>query len=159
MDVNNWNDNRMQEWTVTIERELMRNTVLKLSYTGNHGSNLQQHWDLNSPMARYNYQAATGNLAPTNGDLRRINPNWNLTGSYGVLQHNGYSNANSAQANIERRFTGGLAFQAFYVYTHVADNERHRRILLRTGEYQFQYDERTQRRLCDFRSRKHRDPR
>ena len=119
MDVNNWNDNRMQEWTVTVERELMRNTVLKLSYTGNHGSNLQQHWDVNSPMARYNYQAATGNLAPTNGDLRRINPNWNLTGSYGVLQHNGYSNANSVQANIERRFTGGLAFQAFYVYTHV----------------------------------------
>ena len=118
MDVNNWNDNRMQEWTVTVERELMRNTILKLSYVGNHGSNLQQHWDVNSPMARYNYQAATGNLAPTNADLRRINPNWNLTGSYGVLQHNGFSNSNSAQIDIQRRFSNGLAFQWFYVYTH-----------------------------------------
>ena len=26
----------------------MRNTILKLSYVGNHGSNLQQHWDVNS---------------------------------------------------------------------------------------------------------------
>jgi hypothetical protein len=118
MDVNKWKDNKMQEWTFTIERELMANMIVKVSYIGNHGSNLQQHQDFNAATSRWNYQASTGLLAPTNADLRRVNPNWNLTGSFGPLEHIGYSNAHSAQFDIERRFTNGLAFQFYYVYTH-----------------------------------------
>ena len=118
-DPKNWNDNKAQEWTFTIEREVMRNTVLKLTYAGNHGSNLEQRWYYDTPESKYNYQAATGLLAPTNTDLLRKDPNWNLSnGNAGVLRHNGYSNSNSAQVNLERRFTSGLAFQIFYVYTH-----------------------------------------
>src|SRR6185437_9389308 len=94
------------------------NTVLKLSYIGTHGSNLQQFVDTNAATSRYNYQAQTGLQAPTNADLRRVNPNWNLTGSNGVLEHIGYSNSTSFQADIERRFSNGLAFQFFYTYDH-----------------------------------------
>ena len=35
-------DDRMQQWTITLERELMRNTSLHLTYIGTHGSNLEQ---------------------------------------------------------------------------------------------------------------------
>jgi hypothetical protein len=118
MDVNHWNDDRAQEWTFSVEHELMHNTLVKFAYTGNHGSNLQQSWDTNAPPSKYNYQAQTGLLAPTLAYQRQVNPNWNLTGSTGVLQHNGYSNSNSLQASIERRFASGLSFQLFYVYTH-----------------------------------------
>ena len=118
MDVDKWNDDRVQEWTVTVERALPSNMLVKLAYAGNHGSNLQQHWETNAPISRYNYQASTGLLAPTNADLRRVNPNWNLGGSYGVLAHNGFSNSHSIQFDIEKRFSNGLAFQWFYVYTH-----------------------------------------
>lgn len=117
-DVNHWNDNRMQEWTFTIERELMRNTFVKFSYTGNHGSNLQQNWDYNAPLSRYTYQGSTGQVAPVLAYQRQLDPNWTLTGADGVLRHNGYSNSNSFQAVIERRFAGGLSFQLFYAYTH-----------------------------------------
>jgi Carboxypeptidase regulatory-like domain/TonB dependent receptor-like, beta-barrel len=117
-DVNHWNDNRMQEWTFTLEHQLASNLVLKLSYTGSHGSNLQQNWDVNAPVARYNYQAANGVFAPTQAYLTQLDPNWSLTGADGVLRHNGYSNSTSFQAVLEKRFSQGLAFQFFYVYTH-----------------------------------------
>ncbi len=40
-DHRTWSDNQMQEWNVTFERELMKETALRLSYIGNHGSNLE----------------------------------------------------------------------------------------------------------------------
>ena len=118
MDVNHWANDKVQEWTATIERELRRNMVLKLSYTGNHGSNLQQNWDYNAPISRYNYQAGTGLAAPVLAYQRQVDPNWNLTGSYGILQHNGFSNSHSFQAVLEKRFSTGLSFQVYYAYTH-----------------------------------------
>ncbi len=117
MDVHKWNDNRMQEWTFTVERALMRNVVVKFAYTGNHGSNLQQNWDVNAPLSRYNYQAQVGTIAPSLSQQRQLDPNWRLTGADGVLRHNGYSNNNSLQASIERRLAGGLSFQLFYAFT------------------------------------------
>ena len=54
----------------------MANTALRLSYIGNHGSNLEQRWRWNDPESEYNYQARTGLLRQTNPDLRRVNPNW-----------------------------------------------------------------------------------
>jgi hypothetical protein len=118
MGTQNWADNRMQQWTFTLERQLANNLIVKFSYTGNHGSNLQQNWDFNAPVSRYNYQAQTGVLAPTLAYQTQYNPNWTMTGADGVLQHNGYSNSNSFQAAIDKRFSNGLSFQAFYTYTH-----------------------------------------
>ncbi len=118
MDVNHWSDNKAQEWTLTVERELARNMLVKISYTGNHGSALQQNWDYNAPTSKYNYQALNGVVAPSLTQRRQVNPNWSLTGSYGILEHNGYSNANSFQAAIDKRFANGLQFQWFYVYSH-----------------------------------------
>jgi Carboxypeptidase regulatory-like domain/TonB dependent receptor-like, beta-barrel len=116
-DPHNWADDRMQQWTFTIEHELMKNTALRLSYIGTHGSNLEQRLAWNTAEAAYNYETRTG-LAIEPGaagtDLRRPNPNWNGT----TESHVGYSNSNSLQAEVQRRFSGGLAFQAFYTYNH-----------------------------------------
>ena len=118
MDSKHWNDDRMQEWTFTIERELASNLILKLAYTGNHGSNLQQNWDYNAPVSRYNYQAQSGTLAPTLAYQTQLDPNWVMTGADGVLEHNGYSNTNSLQAVVDKKFSDGLSFQFFYTYSH-----------------------------------------
>jgi hypothetical protein len=117
-DINNWSDNMAQEWTFTIERELMRNTALRLSYIGNHGSNLEQRWRWNDPESEYNYQARTGLLRQTNPDLRRVNPNWTSSCCQGPVRHNGYSNTNTFQVEVQRRYSSGLAFQWFYTYAH-----------------------------------------
>jgi hypothetical protein len=114
-DPHNWADDRMQQWTLNIERELMRNTSLRLSYIGNHGSNLEQLQGFNTAEAQWNYQTRTGLAAPVIADLRRLNPNWNGT----ISSHSGYSNSHSFQAEVQRRFSNGLSFQWFYVYDHV----------------------------------------
>jgi hypothetical protein len=116
-DPHNWADDRMQQWTVTIERELMKNTVFRLSYIGTHGSNLEQRIAFNSAEAALNYEMQTGLVAApgaAGADSRRPNPNWNGT----VESHVGYSNSNSVQAEIQRHFSSGLGFQLFYTYDH-----------------------------------------
>lgn len=118
LDPNQWADDRMQEWTLTLQRQLAQNFILKLSYTGNHGSNLQQNWDYNAPLSRLNYQASTGQLAPTLAYLRQFDPNWSMTGTNGVLRHNGYSNSTSFQVELDKRLSNGLSFQVFYAHTH-----------------------------------------
>ncbi len=114
-DYRNWNDTKAREWQFTIEREIMRDTALRLSYIGDRGSNLEQRYALNNQEAQYVYSVRTGNAPPANRDFTRVNPNWNF--SNGVLAKNGYSNTNSLQAQVHRRFSGGLAFQAFYTFT------------------------------------------
>jgi hypothetical protein len=118
LDVNHWADDKVQEWTFTVERQLAQNLLFKLAYTGNHGSNLQQNWDTNAPVSRYNYQAKNGVLAPTLAYQTQLDPNWTLVGADGVLQHNGYSNTNSIQAILAKRYSNGLSFQFFYTYAH-----------------------------------------
>jgi hypothetical protein len=120
-DIHNWADDKMHNWTFTIERELMKNTSVRLSYIGTHGSNLEQRWRWNEAESQYNYQIRTG--LPTSGDaadadLRRPNPNWNSGCCQSPVSHNGYSNSHSAQIQVERRFASGFAFQAFYNFTH-----------------------------------------
>ncbi len=120
-DIHHWADDKMQEWTFTVEREVMKDTAVRLSYIGNHGSNLEQRWRWNDPITEWNYQTQTGLPAVSSSagqDLRRANPNWTSGCCQSPIEHNGYSNSHSGQIQIERRFSAGLAFQAFYVYTH-----------------------------------------
>jgi hypothetical protein len=118
-DHRTWGDNMMQEWNATFERELMRDTALRMSYIGNHGSNLEQRWRWNDPEAEYNYQLRTGLQASANPDLRRANPNWTSGCCNAPLRHNGYSNSHSLQAEMERRYSSGFAYQFFYTFSRV----------------------------------------
>ncbi len=108
-----WKDNRMQSWHFTIEKEVMKDTALRLSYTGNHGRDLEQRFNINSIESEFNYQARTGLARPSTADLRRANRNWN----FAAANHTGYSNNHSLQAELERRYSSGLAYQIFYTFT------------------------------------------
>lgn len=109
-----WRDGRAQSWHFTIERELMKDTSLRITYTGNHARDLEQKYSINEREAEYNYIARTGVLPPGNRDLMRVNKDWNLANA---TNKTGYSNTNSIQTEFERRFSGGLAFQWFHVFT------------------------------------------
>jgi hypothetical protein len=113
-DGRNWGDSRSQAWHFTVERQVMSDTVLRLSYSGNHSSNLEQRFSINSREAEYNYVARTGLSPSGNRDqLLRPNPDWNLY----ALNRTGFSNTHSGQVEVERRFSKGIAFQAFYTFT------------------------------------------
>ncbi|MBI2685853.1 MAG: carboxypeptidase regulatory-like domain-containing protein [Acidobacteria bacterium] len=112
-DFRDWRDNRAQSWHFTMEREILRNTALRLNYIGDHGSGLEQRYNINAREAEYNYVARTGQAPPGNRDLLRANQNWNFL----AANHTGYSNSHSLQAEVEKRYSNGLAFQWFYVFT------------------------------------------
>ncbi len=111
-DGRNWKDSRAQSWHLTVERELMRNTALRLSYVGEHGRDMEQRFSLNARESEYNYVARTGLAPPSNRDLLRENKDWSVNG----ITRTGFSNTNSAQIEIERRFFDGISFQWFYTY-------------------------------------------
>ena len=49
---------------------------------------------------------------------RRVNPPWDSGCCQAPIEHNGFLNSSSIQAQVERRFSDGLAFQWFYTYVH-----------------------------------------
>jgi len=116
-DGRNWRDGRSQTWHFTVEREIMKDTAIRLSYLGNHGRDLEQRASLNNPEAEYNYVTRTGLGPPGNSALRRVNPNWGFVNSGSMLNRTGFSNSNSAQIEIERKYSNGIAFQWFYTYS------------------------------------------
>lgn len=115
-DGRHWQNDRMQNWNFTLERELPYRMTLRLSYIGNHGSNLDQRVALNSQTPQIVYAETTGQAPPGNKALLRPNPQWNV--SYGYASTNGLSNSNSFQAQIEHKYHNGTVFQWYYVYDH-----------------------------------------
>ena len=113
-DGRNWKDGRAQSWHVSVERELPFQTALRVSYIGEHGRDLEQKFALNSQEAEYNYVTRTKLAPPSNRALLRANPNWNI---FNPVNRTGYSNTHSGQVELERRFSKGVAFQWFYVFT------------------------------------------
>jgi hypothetical protein len=116
-DARNWKDGRSQNWHLTLEREIMRDTAVRLSYLGNHGTDLEQRQSLNTQEAEYNYVAKTGELPPSDRNLLRVNPNWTFIGGNSIINRTGFSNTHSAQIEVERKYSNGLAFQWFYTFT------------------------------------------
>jgi hypothetical protein len=112
-DVNDWRDNRAQTWHFTMERELAQETALRLSYVGTHGRDLEQKFEVNPRESEWNYQARTGVIVPGRRDDLRANREWAPRGT----NHTGFSNSHALQAEIERRYSNGLAFQWFYTFT------------------------------------------
>jgi hypothetical protein len=113
-DFRKWGDDRMQQYTFVVERSVGKNSSVRLSYIGNHGSGLEQRWAYNDPMALFNYRETTGLIGSSNADTRRFNPNW----SGQAVRHNGYSNTQSFQVEFDHRYANGLTFQGFYTYAH-----------------------------------------
>ena len=115
-DGRNWGDALARTWHATFEHEIMRNTALRLTYTGTQGRDLEQRNTINDREAEWNYVNRVGENYPTGGfnlDQLRPNSEWNPR----YQDRSGFSNTHSAQFEVERRFSDGIGFQAFYVYT------------------------------------------
>jgi hypothetical protein len=110
-------DTRVQDWNVTLEKEVSRNMVARLSYVGNHVGNLEQYYQFNNTVPAYIWYVTTGQPLPT-GSLANVatRPFDNTT--YGTIEEFrkiGWSNWNGVQVELERRYWKGVSFQLFYV--------------------------------------------
>src|SRR5262249_5351668 len=107
----------VQDWNVTLEKEVMSNTVARFSYVGNHGSNLDQYLSYNNNPNDYIWYVTTGQPLPTGRTANVVRrPFDNVV--YGTIEEyrkTGWSNWNGMQFELERRYAKGIQFQIFYV--------------------------------------------
>lgn len=99
----------VQQFNFGIQRELVKDVVLDVSYVGNRGLKLPSFRNLNPNTYSFNAQGA-----PVVGarELAGVG----LRGDIQILENLGISNYNSLQAKLERRFTSGFTVLAAYTY-------------------------------------------
>ena len=136
---------RYQNWSLTFQHELVENMVFDVSYIGNRGTRLAADWPYLGPAANMNNpsilelgSAVLG--ANINSDTARnagITPPYpGFTGNvaqalrpwpqYQNLVYRdapvGRSIYHSVQFKLDKRFTNGLQFRAFYTWSRLNNN-------------------------------------
>lgn len=125
------------QWNLTVSREVMKNTVLEVSYIGNHGLHIWRrnvNWndippnqackggvaagcDGSTRDARYQIAQRTRLGLDTN-NIIAANRRINTLGPITMSQSTGNSSYNAMQVWLNRRFSERLAFQAAYTWAH-----------------------------------------
>jgi hypothetical protein len=107
----------VRQWNVTAEGEILRNTRLRVAYIGNQGRNLDQIRQYNGQMGGYVWYATTHQPLPTGAYSSVTGRAYDSVtyGTLGVWGKQSYSNFHGMEVELQRRFSGGLAFQWYYV--------------------------------------------
>jgi hypothetical protein len=124
-----------QQWHLGFEYQLPSDTVLEITYGGSRGLKLFGFYNGNQavptpdsitamaprrPAHNNNWPGAAGPCDLDPADAGNCNPALDTT--IATLRSNTFSNYNSLQARLEKRFTHGLQFEAAYTYSHALDN-------------------------------------
>ena len=99
----------VQQYNFSIQRQLVENVVMELSYVGNHGVKLPSFRNLNPNVYTFNSQGIV-TVGP-----RELAP-YGLQGDIQILENLGRSNYNSLQLKVEKRFSKGSTMLASYSY-------------------------------------------
>jgi len=102
----NYPEGDVQQWNLTLERDLGFNTGLRLSYDGNHASSL-------------GVQVNLGQLPPNTIGFTAATPllKYPLFGEIESEVGGGIQNYDAFTATVNKRFSGGLQFLASYTFT------------------------------------------
>jgi hypothetical protein len=109
-------DSRVQDWNLTLEKEVMPNTVARVAYVGNHSAHLDQYSLFNEPTPDYVWFMTTGQALPT-GEYAAVSRrpfDQQVFGSYQEYMKTGWSNYSGMQFELERRYHKGYGFQLSY---------------------------------------------
>jgi hypothetical protein len=120
------------EWNFTVERQLVRNTVLRLAYVGSHGYHGLLSIDPNSIPAQVCSSAGgctaggtpgtTSSTLPQGAQYIPLSPRPNPylgAGFFWYTEAN--SSYNALQVDVQRRLTKGLEFRANYTWSKNLD--------------------------------------
>ncbi len=109
---------RVHDWNLTLEKEIMQNTVLRASYVGNKSTYQDSYDDTNQPMPSYVWMVTQKTTYPT-GDAANTVTRPLSTMPYADLQEyrkDGWGWANGIKAELERRYSKGVGFQVMYQF-------------------------------------------
>jgi len=114
----------VQQWTVSVEREMAKNTTLELNYIGNKGTHLLERFNVDQPGALPTNELAYCNANSTatiaSGGTYDCAPHsrqplQNFSSSNGFLDSRwiGYSSYNSGNVKLEHRATDGAVLLVY----------------------------------------------
>ncbi|MDQ1451968.1 MAG: hypothetical protein QOK38_1834 [Acidobacteriaceae bacterium] len=113
----------VQQWSLSVERALARNTTLEANYVGNKGTHTLDRVNINQPVPAAN--PALCQADPTAGDcpVAARKPLANFSGDTTLdSRWIGYSNYNAANLKLERR-TSEMALLAVYTWAKSMDDK------------------------------------
>lgn len=111
------------ETNLTLEQAFKDNSALRISWAWTHGTNLDHVYYFNNHPSQFVWEMATGTPVPTGTVIGSNQYAATATGpfnqtTYGNITYatkTGWSNDNALQANYQRLFHNGIAYQIFYV--------------------------------------------
>jgi len=109
-------DPMVHDWNITLEKEVMANTVVRIGYLGNHTVNMSQAVNLNTSTPEYIWYATQRRPLPT-GEFASVATrpyDQQVYGNIDTIRSGGFAWYNGVQLGIERRFTQGFGYQMFY---------------------------------------------
>jgi len=106
-----YKDPKIDEWNLTIERDIGFGTALRLSYNGSHGSDLGR-------------QANADQLAPNTAGYTAGSPllRYPAMGLVEIETNGGRSNYHGLTAAVTKRFSRGMQFQSSYAFVRNLTN-------------------------------------
>lgn len=115
---------RIHDWNLTVEKELMSDTSLRISYAGAHASHQDTLDDNNEAMSEYAWYMTRGVPLPEDYDAAAaIRPMYQPGFPMGDVQEfrrDGYGNSTSISVELERRYSKGFGYQFIYVLNNNA---------------------------------------
>lgn len=113
----------MQQWTLSVQRELARNTTLEVNYVGNKGTHLLSRNNINQAVAMKDPAFCAVKANQTLGDCpvaaRRPFPQFNV---YIDELWNNWSSYNAMNVKFERR-TSSMAITSVYTWAKSLDDK------------------------------------
>jgi hypothetical protein len=110
-------ESRAQDWNLTLEKEVLPETLVRFGYVGDHQSNILQTYYYNSAAPTYIWVATTGTLPPT-GEYASVATrpyNQQVYGNLVEYRKTGWTNYEGVRVEVEHRFSHDIGFQFFYV--------------------------------------------
>ena len=121
----NYKPTFVNEGDFVVEQPTKWNSMVRIAYIYTHGTNLNNYFFYNTHPSEYDWEVQTGTAPPTGNTVGPTNANtgqgpydqvtWG-SGSYQV-QKTGWSNYNALQAEFEKLYHNGSAWQVMYVWS------------------------------------------
>lgn len=99
----------IQHWSLNVQRQIARDTVLSVAYVGTRGVHLEQVVNINQP-------APNLDVAQRRININAVRPFLGY-GNLPYAERSASSNYHGLQAQLLRRINRGLMFQAAYTYS------------------------------------------
>ena len=102
---------RLQQWDLTVQRQVTQNMMGQLSYVGSHGSKMLFFHDLN--------QVPESELGPNDASSRPYPEFQSISGNDGIA----VTNYDSLQAVVSQRMSAGLQFNFNYTWSKMLSDQ------------------------------------